>query len=612
MKTTNFYNIYKWLVSTYKSHDLFSSFTGLALTFSKSPLLLLSKLSLNSNKTLIVYNTRIAVLIYSLSAGLVCPFFTRFLKAIEKNSRLQISNILLKFSSSLNAGSIKKKKTTKLTIDGMRYFYGYLSTSGYVWIEVTLEILCLDIASLKWNIDSIEKKILLVVRFAISMRSWFALNLKKFYTSYDFSKPLNGKSYREDYFYWLGRITIGFKKHALYNEEDGSESQVVVPKERIYAALGDPRSQYLYSFQFFDTKHGIIGKIVSVVNQELRIVKVMVKYGVDLNSVGISILLVIPVKRLVRDGNFFGGIGVSKKLLSIPLTRVSAIVLIDGGYFFNAIVPRSAHFYTMEQIPGKSFGAMRAHLCHQNKCFLDLQLLISSVGFNVFKRRHAFFNLISRPDSFAKAIDQYIAKLDTYLENTKQGLIAQDDKARPFFEKRDRKEDEARKQPSNKKSMGLDLIKNPLTGPLSQELLTILLKLKWWLLCVTIVDNTGKSISMLFRSLGTRLLGNYIIKGLNTHSKGCLVQITDIMVIDPNLVEKYTAEGVVGKLYVMLESDIGKRVVDQKQIFAFIYNRSKPTTSGMLIYERSKEGLISLTKEQIAQISDLLGLQGIN
>jgi hypothetical protein len=87
---------------------------------------------LNSNKTLIVYNTRIAVLIYSLSAGLVCPFFTRFLKAIEKNSRLQISNILLKFSSSLNAGSIKKKKTTKLTIDGMRYFYGYLSTSGYV------------------------------------------------------------------------------------------------------------------------------------------------------------------------------------------------------------------------------------------------------------------------------------------------------------------------------------------------------------------------------------------------------------------------------------------------------------------------------------------------
>jgi len=84
------------------------------------------------------------------------------------------------------------------------------------------------------------------------------------------------------------------------------------------------------------------------------------------------------------------------------------------------------------------------------------------------------------------------------------------------------------------------------------------------------------------------------------------------MVINPNLVEKYIAEDVVGKLYVMLESDVGKRVIDQTQIFAFIFNRSKPTTSGMLIYKRSKERLISLTKEQIAQISDLLGLQGIN
>lgn len=129
------------------------------------------------------------------------------------------------------------------------------------------------------------------------------------------------------------------------------------------------------------------------------------------------------------------------------------------------------------------------------------------------------------------------------------------------------------------------------------------------MLLVKIFDKTGNFITMLYRSMGTLLLGNFIAKGLIIRTNGSSFQITEIMVIDPNLVEKYHTEDLVGILNDMLCGDRGRRAQDNKRIFAFIYNSSDKRTTGAKIYNMSKEGLISFTAEHIKQILDFIGLK---
>jgi len=81
------------------------------------------------------------------------------------------------------------------------------------------------------------------------------------------------------------------------------------------------------------------------------------------------------------------------------------------------------------------------------------------------------------------------------------------------------------------------------------------------------------------------------------------------MVIEPNLVEKYHIEGLVGKLHGMLCGDRGRRARVNKRIFAFIYKSSDKRTLGAQIYNNSKDGLISFTIDQIKQILGFIRLK---
>lgn len=120
-------------------------------------------------------------------------------------------------------------------------------------------------------------------------------------------------------------------------------------------------------------------------------------------------MLEIPVSLLICEGLVHGK-GVYRKVLNVPVTRVSNISSIAGVHSFNIIVPKKIFFISNKPPKALSkFGAVGVH----TEFAIDLYTLISSLPnkCNIFKRNSALLNLVYRNDFVSGRVQSCIAKL---------------------------------------------------------------------------------------------------------------------------------------------------------------------------------------------------------
>ena len=229
--------------------------------------------------------------------------------------------------------------------------------------------------------SSITKKILNQKQLDINtigftIRNLYWLNLKTHYTSWDFEGPMDNIMYGR-MFKWLFRTV---------NDTRGSTL-----KSWNYFRRGWPVSQFLYTNEFYNFKKPI-GQVGHIVDHAWRVVRVQINNKVEINSICLSLVLELPVSVLTCIGSLYGGCGAHKKLVIVPIMRLSGITCINGIYGFNTIIPEVVYYIAHKT--GKATSVEGA-VGIKNQFYIDLSKVFSieSNSYNVYLRQCAFLNM---------------------------------------------------------------------------------------------------------------------------------------------------------------------------------------------------------------------------